>query len=624
MVEIEKYHDTPLNAPECAVFQKLEEILGKPIPNVTQLKSQPESHSFGFVAGDGYATALGLQGQKLSVLPECIGNLVSLQYLGLSSNEISSLPQSMGQLKLLEKLELQENHLISLPMSIGELTSLRELNLNSNKLSSLPDSIGSLISLKMLALENNQLLSLPETVGNLSSLKTLYLSRNHLPSLPNGIGQLSSLETLTLANNPLKILPDSLGKLQFLLTLDLRETLLSQLGFLPEKITQVIEAIIERKIKMGQVDWCDYFYPGLPNVCIYICNYLKNLEKEGMEDFYAALAKILGMNWTTFMAEVHSWVERFHVQLDTSDTITFGKDTDWPGLQRVLEQIVFMVVQDRQTTEWGQKEMAEGGKTKKVYDQTKKVNEPLALPLPRLELEALADLEQVYGFHIPIVPYLKRGIDGIAVAGGCVIAISLAHAKLTTLPKTFSNFTHLKTLNLSNSPFKIFPGTICQLKSLQDLILMGCGLESLPEGIGNLKSLQTLELGVNNLETLPVAIGQLGTLQYIDLHQNKFTSFPEAITRLSSLTRLHLGGNKLRSLPASLESLTSLLELDLYDNSFTNFPEIVIRLKSLRSLGIGGILFTDNPVISPFVSKLEKAGVYVEDVDPLINEDSGD
>ncbi len=179
---------------------------------------------------------LDLWGNKLSSLPECIGQLQNLNILNLWDNKLNSLPECIGQLQNLKTLNLWGNQLSSLPESIGQLQNLKTLNLRSNQLSSLPESIGQLQNLKTLNLRSNQLSNLPESIGQLQNLNTLDLWGNKLSSLPESIGQLQSLTELIISSNKLSSLPESITKLQKLTILNLRE---NYLNTLPVSITKL-------------------------------------------------------------------------------------------------------------------------------------------------------------------------------------------------------------------------------------------------------------------------------------------------------------------------------------------------------------------------------------------------
>ena len=71
---------------------------------------------------------------NLTVLPEAIGSLASLQTLELSDNRLSSLPAGMGKLGGLLTLGLRSNALAALPVEIGGLGALTYLDVSMNHL----------------------------------------------------------------------------------------------------------------------------------------------------------------------------------------------------------------------------------------------------------------------------------------------------------------------------------------------------------------------------------------------------------------------------------------------------------------------------------------------------------
>lgn len=63
--------------------------------------------------------------EKLTELPELLGQLTQLQSLHLSGNQLTALPESLGQLTQLQNLVVNNNQLTTLPTSIGKLTNLK-------------------------------------------------------------------------------------------------------------------------------------------------------------------------------------------------------------------------------------------------------------------------------------------------------------------------------------------------------------------------------------------------------------------------------------------------------------------------------------------------------------------
>ncbi len=205
----------------------------------------------------------GKDKDKLTELPESLGQLTQLQTLNLSGNRLTALPESLGQLTQLQSLHLSNNQLAALPEWLGQLTQLQTLSLSGNQLTALPEWLGQLTQLQTLDLSSNQLTALPEWLGELSELIWLDLRGNRLSclpkvrlkwksltalfiggvgignpiaKLPEWIGFLSQLKVLGLANCELVTLPDSIGNLTALTELWLNN---NRLRGLPNTLAQL-------------------------------------------------------------------------------------------------------------------------------------------------------------------------------------------------------------------------------------------------------------------------------------------------------------------------------------------------------------------------------------------------
>ncbi|MEL7423193.1 MAG: leucine-rich repeat domain-containing protein [Bacteroidota bacterium] len=181
-------------------------------------------------------TALDLDGQDLTKLPDSLWSQTQLEVLLLDGNSIRELPEDVSKLQQLRILFLSGNQLRSLPNSIGQLKNLRELHLRVNLLRSLPESITELENLSTLNLYRNSLKELPKSFGQLRHLKKLDLTLNSLDSLPKSFEQLQELEQLVMMNNTLSSLPENMGQLKRLTTLNL---LNNSIATLPENFGQL-------------------------------------------------------------------------------------------------------------------------------------------------------------------------------------------------------------------------------------------------------------------------------------------------------------------------------------------------------------------------------------------------
>ncbi|XP_047425703.1 E3 ubiquitin-protein ligase LRSAM1 isoform X2 [Mugil cephalus] len=125
-----------------------------------------------------------------------------LRYLLPKGCDISSLCN-------LKVLDLHENKLTSLPENIGNLVALQILNVEKNRLKALPESIGNLRLLQTLNIKANCLSELPSSFGGLSSLRTLDLSDNEIVQLPKALAYIRTLESLTLNADKMSYPPAS-------------------------------------------------------------------------------------------------------------------------------------------------------------------------------------------------------------------------------------------------------------------------------------------------------------------------------------------------------------------------------------------------------------------------------
>lgn len=177
--------------------------------------------------------------EKLTELPESLGQFTQLQSLDLCNNQLTTLPEWLAQLVQLQSLDLSGNQLAALPESLGQLAQLQSLNLSRNQLTVLPESLGELVNLTTLVLWGNGFTALPGAIRKMTSLVELYAQMNLIEALPHWIGELVSLTRLELGmagGNRLSSLPDELGKLTNLVTLDLAE---NRLADLPEALGQL-------------------------------------------------------------------------------------------------------------------------------------------------------------------------------------------------------------------------------------------------------------------------------------------------------------------------------------------------------------------------------------------------
>lgn len=90
-----------------------------------------------------------------------------LQFLWLSRNELKQIPPQIGNLKKLKWLDASDNKLTTLPEELGDCLSLQVLWLENNELTDLPSSIQRLKNLNDVDLQDNKLI--PSLMHNFKS-----------------------------------------------------------------------------------------------------------------------------------------------------------------------------------------------------------------------------------------------------------------------------------------------------------------------------------------------------------------------------------------------------------------------------------------------------------------------
>jgi CCR4-NOT transcription complex subunit 6 len=102
-------------------------------------------------------TNMDLSGQGLRVLTTPLFNYTFLRELYVASNKITSLPETIGELRHLVHLDASNNQLRQLPPELGMCVYLKHLLLFDNLIEHLPVEMGSLYQLEMLGIEGNPL-----------------------------------------------------------------------------------------------------------------------------------------------------------------------------------------------------------------------------------------------------------------------------------------------------------------------------------------------------------------------------------------------------------------------------------------------------------------------------------
>lgn len=100
---------------------------------------------------------LDMSGQGLRNLAPELFKYKFLNELFIASNKLTRLPNAIGELRALRHLDASFNQIIEIPPEIGMCTYLKNLLLFNNNIQTLPNELGSLHLLEMLGIEGNPL-----------------------------------------------------------------------------------------------------------------------------------------------------------------------------------------------------------------------------------------------------------------------------------------------------------------------------------------------------------------------------------------------------------------------------------------------------------------------------------
>lgn len=163
----------------------------------------------------GADDVLDISACELTEVPSCafsICKVLQKKVFILHGNYLKSIiPKGccISALATIKVLDIHDNKLTSLPDDLGQLLSLQVLNVEKNQIKQLPDTIGDLRHLQTLNVKANCLTVIPVSVGRMSSLRTLDLSENSIRELPKELACARTLESLILDANVMSYPPAS-------------------------------------------------------------------------------------------------------------------------------------------------------------------------------------------------------------------------------------------------------------------------------------------------------------------------------------------------------------------------------------------------------------------------------
>lgn len=155
---------------------------------------------------------LDMSANKIEQLPINVAVLRNLKSLFLNQNRLTLLPNELGNLVRLELLSLSYNFIYTLPPTFSLLLNLREVKLSSNRLQEFPLELAYLPNLNVVDLSLNKIEALPDTGLATMTAMDVNLNENLLQHLGEDLWKCPRLKILRLQNNCLSLnsIPESL------------------------------------------------------------------------------------------------------------------------------------------------------------------------------------------------------------------------------------------------------------------------------------------------------------------------------------------------------------------------------------------------------------------------------
>jgi hypothetical protein len=122
---------------------------------------------------------LFLTNNQFEKIPTVLAKCPQLEMISFKSNKLTHVDENVLPIQT-RWLILTDNKITSLPDSMGELTRLQKFVCAGNQLQQLPDSMGNCKNLELMRLSANQLTTLPDWLFQLPKLAWLAFSGNNL------------------------------------------------------------------------------------------------------------------------------------------------------------------------------------------------------------------------------------------------------------------------------------------------------------------------------------------------------------------------------------------------------------------------------------------------------------
>uniref|UniRef100_A0A0K8TLW7 Putative leucine-rich repeat lrr protein n=1 Tax=Tabanus bromius TaxID=304241 RepID=A0A0K8TLW7_TABBR len=147
---------------------------------------------------------LDISGNRFTEIPKDIAKFTLIKHLNVSENRLTCLPDVLGDLVKMEVLLAMNNSITKVPRELGKLKNLKQVNLSCNQIDEFPVMLCGLNHLDVLDLSKNKITAVPAEVKNLQ-VTELNLNQNQISSLSEEIADTPRLKTLRIEENCLQV-----------------------------------------------------------------------------------------------------------------------------------------------------------------------------------------------------------------------------------------------------------------------------------------------------------------------------------------------------------------------------------------------------------------------------------
>ncbi|WP_186648396.1 leucine-rich repeat domain-containing protein [Fluviispira vulneris] len=171
--------------------------------------------------------------------------------------------------------------------------------------------------------------------------------------------------------------------------------------------------------------------------------------------------------------------------------------------------------------------------------------------------------------------------------------------KISVIPDSFANLTHLQTLDLSNNDITEIPDSFFQLTNLKVLVLNQNKLKWIPGNISQLINLEELYLNGKSRRTM-----KSSCFGFFGFQHGEISSIPESLTTLTKLRILDLSHNRISDIPDSFYNLTKLMDLDISDTAVSILPDFLLDKRSNIFINYAETPFAHTLRVNKYIGKV--------------------